>query len=202
MQRITPPLMARGKYVLKSPYVINAAMEYQCVAVRDFVDCYRKGENVEGLYYTPVGLIDGANGFSFDAEAAAGVKIITLKGIDSSILYVPDSYIQSYPTQSEVTYKQVILACTLGILPDAIDLTDLIEDIQGRVIGITGVTANVTLVNAPVLNNPTEADYLAFEQIRLGNISITETSQQQIDRLTARIEALNETIRLMGQQTV
>lgn len=201
MKRITPPLMARGKYVLRTPYVINGAMEYQCIALRDFVDCYRRGEDVEGLYYTPVNLIDGENGFSFDAEATLGVNIVTLKGADGSLLYVPDSYIESYPTQSEVKYKQVILACTLGILPDYVDLTELTAEVQGVVSGMTGVTVEVTFATAPVLNNPTEADHVAFEQIRLGNISTSETSQQIIDRLTNRVEELSETVRLLSQVT-
>lgn len=200
MQRITPALMASGKYVLKTPYVLNPTMEYQCIALRDFVDCYRKGEDVQALYYTPFNLIDGANGFSFDAEVAFNVKIVTLKGKDGSLVYVPDSYIQSYPTQSETKYKQVILACSLGVLPDSVDLSELVEEIQGMVVGITGVEVDVIISSVPLLNSPTEDEHEQLEAIRLGHITITESSKQQIDRLNAKVEELNQTIQLMSQQ--
>ena len=201
MQRVTPPLLAKGKYTLNTPYTLNASMEYQCISIRDFIDCYRKGEDVQGLYYTPVGLIDGANGFSFDAEVDAKVSIVTLKGTDGTLVYVPDTYIVNYPVQSEVPYKHLVLSCSLGILPDSVEIEALILEIANIATAMTGKPPVIQVSSLPILNHPTDVEHASFEAIRQGNISISETSQETIIRLNARITEMSQTILLLSQNT-
>ncbi len=182
MPLISPEFGVTGRFVLKAPFSLNPAMLYTVIAKRSFADCERRGDDVYRKYYLdPVGLTDGVNSFSFDAERANGVQIITLNGQDGSFYWVPSSYISSWPNVSEVNYHQLILTCSLGALPESFEFQDVVDELQDTVRGLTGVSnAEVDVIVSPVTSNPTAEEHLDMERTRLGNISINASIKEQL----------------------
>jgi hypothetical protein len=185
----TPPLRARGRYVLRNPWVANPGKLYTNMAIRTFEDVYELGTDVYETYYVPMGLANGTvvggTPFSFATERNLQPNIITLEADDGEIIYVPDTFIQSYPNMGEVKYSHVILAVTLGALPDNNDLSYVKDEIQSLVAQIYGVNATVQEARAPSTGNPTAIEHEALEAARAAAITLLETDRAKALRLQA-----------------
>ena len=55
----TPPLRARGRYVLRNPWVANPGKLYTNMAIRTFEDVYELGTDVYETYYVPMDWLTG-----------------------------------------------------------------------------------------------------------------------------------------------
>lgn len=203
MTLISPEYGVQGRFSLKAPFSLNSAILYTVIAKRSFADCERRGDDVYNRYYASMGLIDGADGFSYDGERAAGVQIITLQGQDGSFYWVPSSYISSWPNVSEVNYHQTILTCSLGALPEGLDVQGAIDELQDTVRALTGVVgAVVDVIVSPVTSNPTAEEHLDMERTRLGNITVNSSvserlaqSQQEVAGLRVYITQLESVLK-------
>lgn len=206
MSTKTPTLDVEGKFKLTAPYSVNANLLYKCIAIRSFEDCEYDKEDVYKKYYKGRGLIDGEAGFSFKNERLAGVKILTLRGQDGSYVYVPTSYVASFPTIAEEKYHHLVLSCSLGALPESFDVTAVVEQLQDAVVALTGVTnAKITLHAAPASGNPTQSQHEAMEQTRIGHVTMNKSLSQknaehvaEIGKLRAHIAKLMEIINARG----
>ncbi len=191
MAKMTPPLNAEGRFVVTTPYTLNSNILYKCIAIREFDDIEQKGENVYERYYEAYGRVDGQDGFSFSNEVALQAEIVTLKGQDGSYVYVPTTYITSYPDLSEIKYHHVILSVSLGPLPETFDTAAVVTQVRNAAMAVTGVESPTVLVHAaPTINNPTAQQAIDLEQTRLGNITLVETPNQTIERLNSENVAL------------
>lgn len=190
----TPPLRARGRYVLASPWVANPAKLYTTVAIRGFEDLFTLGIDVYNTYYLPMGLIDGQSGFSFSAEQANKADIITLQSDDGEVIYVPDTYIQSYPNMGEVKYSHVVLSISLGPLPDQNDLTNVKAVLADQVAQVYGITPTVVEHRAASTSNPSATEHEALEAARVAAITVLETDHAKALRFQAQNVLLNQKI--------
>lgn len=209
MPKRTPPLGTKGRYVLRTPWSTNPTMLYTCLAIRSFDDIYKLGYDVYSTYYVPMGLTNGAvvGGltFQFDAERNATANIITLRATDGTYIYVPDTYIASYPDMSEHTYSHMVLSVSLGALPDYLDLSAVKDAVSGIVAQTFGLTPTVKEHRTPSTANPTAAQHEAMEASRTAAITLLETDharalryqglnlvlQDKINALTAILSANN-----------
>ena len=181
--RLTPPLGAYGKYELKTPWVINSNISYRCVSLRRVEEIVKSGKNVFTTFYEPMKLTqDVAN-----VDIAAGVVFVGLLGSDGSRIYVPDTYILSYPDQTAVTYDYTVLSVDLGPQPSNIDLAMLMDEIKTIASNFTGVSADNIIVGlgaAASTTMLTNEQHQAAEDARSLAIANTETSTTKIARLT------------------
>ena len=123
MARLTPPLGAFGKYVLKTPWTTVANIGYKCVSLRRVEEIVKSGKDIHETFYQPMGLdLALAN-----EDILKGVVFVGLLGTDGSRIYVPDTYIESYPDQTAITYDYTVMSVDLGPQPSDMDLTSLID---------------------------------------------------------------------------
>lgn len=191
----TPPLLTKGRYTVTAPYTTNPTAIYTCVAIRSFADIYQLGFDVYKTYYESMGLTNGAvvgsTTFNFDAERARQPNIITLRSEDGTYLYVPDTYITSFPDMGEFLYNHMVLSVSLGALPDYLDLSALKAAVQGLVAQHFGVaTAVVSEHRSPSTTNPTRTQHESLEAARLGAITLLETDHAKALRLQAERNVL------------
>jgi len=202
MAKLTPGVGSKGVFFVKPPYVLSSQKEYTCVAVRSFVDCYRKGEDVERLYYAPVGLTP-ANSFDFDVEVNAGANIVSLQANDGSIVYVPDTYIATLPDGSKLAYANVLVSVYLGILPVDVDLSAFIDELSDIAATYTGVLSNEVNVHVLPLSTEIDADdQTQYELTRQGQITQTKPSSQRLLEVLAELDDANEQIRILSNEVV
>lgn len=188
-QKITPPLNSIGKYTVKEPFKINAALSYECIAIRNFEDMYKAGFDVYEDFYKPNGLtID--SGFDFNNEVQNNANIISLKGSDGSVLYIPDTFITSIPFVGDVSYSHVLLGCSLGMLPNTLDLTVLLKDVADFIGARIGHTVDVKLMGAPSFIQPTQSEHESLETARKAAVTVQDNLTTQVIQLQKQNEVL------------
>ena len=114
MARMTPPLLTKGRYTLVNPFVAEDTVLYTCTALRTFAECEVAGENVLQDVYLKHNLTER----EYNRDLDAGALLVTLMSETQPPIFVPDTYIESYPNLSDVVYNHVVLTVSLGSVPD------------------------------------------------------------------------------------
>lgn len=196
-----PSLTTRGKFTLKNPFVAKESVVYHVLAIRDFADLYIKGADVYTQFYKTVGLVNGVkiNGgeFYFDKEALLKPKIITLKGSDDSIIYVPTTYITSFPTASDILYSRIILSADLGALPDSVSVDSILDDVQELISARFGVVAKVDINRSHSTRQPTNEEHDILEESRMGGISSNDNNYSEVTKYKEKLAQANAKIQVM-----
>lgn len=173
--RRTPPIMARGRYQLRAPFVAPPTKVFICYAIRTFKDLYELGEDVYEKYYAPLGL--SRNVFQVDSER--NVTVVTLISDDHQVIYVPDSYILSYPDMGEVTYHRVVLSVDFGVLPEYLDFEHTKQQLGNVATDVIGKMPTVSLHVAPSSGVITPDEHETLESSRLFNVQNQTTDRAQ-----------------------
>lgn len=202
-QQLTPSLLARGRYKVREPFRISDAVDYTCVAIRTFRDIYREGTNPYTTIYQPVGLVDGHvigdMTFSFAREEIRGINIVTLMDDSGQSYLIPDNYITSFPSSTTIKYREFILSCSLGPLPEDIDTIAAEQAVKDAVGAQFGIEANVSVHSLATLTNPNYEEHLALEQARLASINTGSESISRIKELEEEALRNNQIIDTLTQ---
>lgn len=196
-----PNIDTVGRFVLTNPFVAKPSVIYSVIALRELRDLSIKGVNVYKEFYVSAGLTNETNingtTFDFTLEVAKNPVIVTLQGSDGNIIYVPSTFIESFPNMGDVTYSRLILSADLGALPDTITVDSILSDIEQIISARFGVNASVKINRAASEKQPTPAEHDILEASRLGSISQTTNNyvehvrlQRQNVLLEAKIKAL------------
>ena len=183
--RLTPPIDAQGFWEIKPPFAVNPQVIYTCDAIRDFSDFYTQNIDVQKTFYNPVGLYDGQPNpvdntvFSFAGERAARANIISLIDASGNVIYVPDTFIVAYPGMPNQPYSHIVLAVSLGAIPDLEPLDQLERAIQNLVAQTIGVVPLVQIMRAPSRNNPSTSQHNLLTTVRAAAIGGLETDLAQ-----------------------
>lgn len=196
MSTITPPLNTRGRYILKAPWSADPKVVYTCKAIRSFEDLYKLGQDVERTYYHLMGLTP-ESGFSFAEEQQREPNLITLMGSDGSVIYVPDTYISSYPDTDVVNYQHVVLSASLGALPDYLDLGALTHEVGTLIASMMGVSVEVKPMICPSINVPTREQHETLEAARTGSITMFENDYTRVAEERLKNQKLQEKVDLL-----
>ncbi len=148
MANLIPPIDTRGIYILKPPFDVSLqpATLYRCAAIRNFKDIENNGVNVFETYYVNRNISQA----DYEKDRRDGVKIITLITDAYAPVYVPSSYIASYPDFGTRNYQRVVLSVDLGPLPDVLDLGFVKSKIAEDVHQSFGVKPVVNVAIAPM----------------------------------------------------
>lgn len=197
---LTPPINVTGVYALSPPWNqdIVPNTPYTCIAIRKFADIIRKGEDPFALYYEPKGLQYS----DYQRDSAAGECIVTLRSAGGQFIYVPTSYILSYPNQSGVPYAVMVLGVNLGAIPNNLDLSAIRSKIATVVHDVLGVTPTIQQAVISEVKNKSASDHAAIEAARQAQITERQTdyskylaSQQTVQAQAQRIQELETYIR-------
>ena len=186
MPGFIPSIGTKGVGQLLAPFqvLLVANVPYTCIAIRQLADIIVSGNDPQALYYTPNGLSTD----TYQADVAAGVSILTLQDASGSIVYVPSSYLTSYPDAGGVPYQVVMLGINLGPLPKTFNLSYLKSKIQDDVQDFIGIQSNVfqQVGSAEIIiSNAQDASITAARQAAVGTLTtdyaklLTATTQLQ-----------------------
>jgi len=182
----TPPIDATGTFTVTSPYSLVPNTLYTCRAIRAFQDLIADGVDIAATYYVPKGLTTT----DYQADAAVNANIITLMSTTAPTLYIPDTFIASFPDMSNVAYSTIVLACSMGPLPDSLDLTAAEQAVQDAVSDIVGISPTVTLFSVPSDSVMTQDDATTAETARQAAITNRTTDHAQLLALQAQYATL------------
>ncbi len=188
---ITPPIHASGVYSLFAPFTVSLEMIYRCHAVRSFDELVKRGINVYEEYYAPKELSEKI----YKEDAAKGASIVTLISADQEYIYVPNTFIESYPGMAGLRYERKVMMLDLGPLPSNFQLDYLIDDMQDLVTKAVGVTedkADINFATIPMSGTVSHEDHIQLEASRRAAIQLHKPLEVQLREQTERADALQE----------
>lgn len=188
MARITPPLGCKGLFSLRIPFIAQVNVVYRVGAESTFEEMLTRGLDPMALVYTPVGLSTAA----YNADKAAGAAIITLLSDTQKPLYVPDTYIDSYPNMDVVPHSRVVMAADLGMLPDTYDFTRAMTAYGKAISDDIGVVPTIMLCVAPVADAITQGQYVQNVNARNAAIKNRTTDYAKVLVLQDQVANLTQ----------
>lgn len=189
-----PPIGASGVYKLAAPFQnkLLPNTSYRCEAVRRIADLVEQGIDPYEEFYQPNGL----SRESYDRDVSQNAAMCSLVSQNDHWLYVPSSYIQSYPNVNGIPYSSIILGVSIGPIPNYMDLAGLRAALSNVVQDSIGVTPEIKSVVVSPVTNLSQQDHDSIEATRQSRISNTRT-----DRARAiKAEAENQQLRLQIRQ--
>lgn len=180
----TPPINTVGTYKVRSPFTIDSGLTYICEAINGFEALESRDINVYETYYVPNGL----NKDAFEADRNVAVDIVTLMCDDGPTIYIPSSYIASFPSGTVVPYNRAIISIDLGLVPDNLDVTALKTELNTTAGDYTGTSPLSALHVMPVTSPVTYADHVSLEAARRAKIKYTRTTEAELKDALAKLE--------------
>lgn len=176
--KVTPTINSKGLFSVQSPFRVNPKKIYEVVAIRELEDLYNDHIDIYQYYYKP---------FKIDEETCKkdiknNVAIITLKGEDG-LLFIPDTYIISYPDLGTADYRAFVVSIDLGMLNKNFSFEGLKEDIAELVSLELGIKPKVSIHERPFKNVLSQDDALRLEESRKGLKKIPETYANKYEKM-------------------
>lgn len=185
--RLTPPIGAFGRYTLKAPWVANTEMNYRCVSHRRIEEIVKSGKDIYTVFYQPMNLTQEIA----DLDISLGVMFIGLLGLDGTRIYVPDTYITSYPDQSAVVYDYTVVSVDLGPQPSDMPLAALSSELKAVASKYTGIGVeeiNIFVGSAQSNKTMSAESHITLMDARNSAISLNVTSEEKIARLEKSLD--------------
>lgn len=192
---LTPPIGASGIFRLSGPYalLLQTNVSYTCDAVRKMADIVVLGIDPHAEFYAEHSLTYQ----QYETDLQNGECIVSLRSNGGHWVYVPTSYILSYPNMGGIPYTAIVLGINIGAVPNYLDLSAIKQRIVDTVRETIGVTSTVAQVAISPTKNLPQTDHNAIEASRVANITATRTDRAlyleavaQRDALTLRIQEL------------
>lgn len=187
---IVPEVGSSGKYEYKTPFdtLGNNQTEFTCMSVRRLTDCIALGEDPFKKYYKPYKLTEA----DYQKDIANNVSIIGLQSAVGQWLYLPNSYLLSYPDVSGVRYVTMVLAANIGAIPETLDLESLAADVGDVIRSKIGITAEIkpVITSQPALVS--HDDHSRLENARKNAISTDLPLSLKIVELLSTVSQLME----------
>lgn len=195
MDRKIPPIGTRGIYSLNAPWATDATVLYSCAALREFVDLENLGSNVYETYYLPYDLERSI----YERDRRNNAVIVTLVSETEAPIYVPSSYIASFPDLSYRNYQHLVLSASLGPLPDYIDLTFVKDQMAATLSEVIGVTPVVHVSVAAMNGVISPEDHDVLEVARAAAIANRTTDHARVLQLQQQNTALAQRLAILEQ---
>lgn len=172
--KITPNLNTKGIFEVERPFRLNNKRVYEVIAIREFPDLWQYDVDIYQEYYEPHGLTVDI----YNRDKQVGAAIVTLQGEDG-IIYIPDTFIISYPDLGLANYKHVVMSVSLGPIHTSHNLTGLQQELAGVCSKFLGVNAVVKIHTAPVRDAMTKEEAAQLERVRQGMKDVPITAELQ-----------------------
>lgn len=174
---LVPPVGTEGIYRLRAPFgaLMRQNTSYRCDAVRRFSELFEQGSEPFEEYYRPHGLSQA----TYESDVSAGAYIVALVSNSGHWVYVPSTYIESYPNQGGIPYRGLVLSIPLGPVPMSMDTASVRASLQNLVRDTLGIQAQAQVVAVTEQQNLALADHNALQANREHNIrtSVTDSAK-------------------------
>lgn len=187
---VTPPINVSGEFSALPPYELEVGMVYRCHAIRTFAELAARNIDVYKDFYLPKKLEFSV----YEEDLKLKASIITLLSADDNYVYVPNTYMESYPGMSGIAYDRKVLFIELGLLPDTINIDYMVPQLKDYVTKAVGVKANPRVGIIPYTGTVDHAKHIQLERTRRTTIQGYKTFEEQIRELSAQKDALQKTV--------
>lgn len=197
---ILPTIGSSGYYELRPPLdsQVVPGERYTCQAVRRISDYLANNEDIKTDVYQKLGLPDS----EWESDSTIDQYIVSLQSDKGHWLYIPASYIVTYPITNGVPYRAVMIAVSLPSMPADRDLTFLETDIRNLISDSLGVVPVIKQVETSRVVLVADAVHTTkqMERDMLSSGRVTDRArfmqiQQDYQVALTKIQALEQYIR-------
>jgi len=188
MITISPELKSSGIWTLAAPFntLLVENLIYTCASNRGFAEIIADGGDVYEDYYSPK-QIDVSK---YEQDVLDGASIVGLQSASGVVVYVPTSYIISYPGTGGVPYRGLILGIDIGVVPKSLELAFLKQKLIDTTKEVLGIDAKFTVVNTVPESLIPRTAHNSMENIRQNNITEKTTDRAKYLEAKKQVEAL------------
>ena len=199
MNEFLPALNSSGTYKFKKPFsdFINSQTVYQCKSIRKISELISSGVDVFNTYYSPYNI----QTVMYEEDKNNDISIIGLYNDTAKWLYVPTTFINSYPDNSGVPYRRIAYAIDIGPIEESFDLSVLNESLSNLVKTNLGIVPDIRIVSLSKPSMVKYDDHIAIKNMRLGKVEVESTLyvelatyKQQLETARAKIKMLEKYI--------
>ena len=185
-----PPLGASGVYTLRAPFnnKLQANTSYRCDAIRRLNDFIELGVDPYEEFYAPMQIPRT----SYESDIGHNVSIVSLVSQNNHWVYVPSTYITSYPNVNGIPYVSLLLGVSLGAIPHYMDMTGLSAAISNLVRDTIGVVPQIRQVAVSDVTHLSQRDHDSVETNRQQAINNTQTDRARAIALQQENAALRQ----------
>lgn len=182
------PVNTTGLFKVKTPFTLSETVIYTVEASRTFPDLVRQNIDVYNEYYQPVGL----SREEYLADANVSASILTFKSRDGQVAYIPDTYLESYPGLSGITYQRNVMVIDLALVPDYVNVSAMTKDVSDILTHTLGIDPKVEVTTLEYEGKVTEEQHLQMEAARKNKIRESIPLGEKVAALTEENKKLKE----------
>lgn len=151
-----PPVGTSGTFQVAPPFdvLINSRVSYTVMSIRSLSEIIANGSDPYVLYYQPNNISTEV----YKKDLTVNINIISLLGSDNKWVYIPATYVLTYPDMTGIPYHVLSLAVTLGAIPLDYDPSALSTMISNLVTDTIGVTPEINPVEISAVNYLTTSE--------------------------------------------
>lgn len=192
---LIPAVGTKGRYTLKPPF--DAAMKpntlYTLSAVRKFDEIETFAQSIYEQFYHPFQLTES----DVNTDRANGAMIITLMTAEAQALYVPTTYVQSYPDLNYKPYRQFVAVLSFGAMADDTLFEPVIQGLKNATSEFLGVEPEVHIASMPLTDVITPEQHENLEATRQAAISNRTTDYARLYEAQATIALQEQRIAIL-----
>lgn len=178
MTNIIPTPGIKGRWTVKDPFSVKIGTLYTLGAVRSFTDIENNGTNVYETYYattTPqLSLAD------YKKDRKDGAWLLTLMSDTDAPIYIPSTYILTYPNLDSIPYHHVVISGSVGAIPVNLDLDHLITQLAAVFSDTIGIVPELHIGVVPLTSVVTPEQHATNEAKREAAISNRTTDYARL----------------------
>ena len=192
---ITPILGTTGIWKLNSPFsaLLQTNSIYTLIAIRKLSELIALGNDPETDYYIANNLIHDV----YLADVSNGVLILSLQNETGNIVFVPNSFLKSYPDINGVPYRVLALTANIGAIPDSLSLSNVLSKIRDDILELIGINAIVNIVAISPTTLLNSGDAAAVEAARQAKIGTNLTDYTRYIQVSAELANARQKISML-----
>lgn len=197
---IIPTIGARGEYSLNAPFdtLMLQGEEYTCQAIRRLSDYIADNGNPQRDIYELYGISDA----EYKTDLAENMYILSLQSDTGHWLYVPVSYLRSYPVANGIPYRTMMVGVCLGPMPVDSDFSHLSTMIENLTFDTLGIKPKIKLVEVSRVSLVSKEahDGIVLARNQRASLKLTDSGrymalQEQHQRALTKLAELEQYIK-------
>ncbi|MBE0438332.1 MAG: bZIP transcription factor [Gammaproteobacteria bacterium] len=192
----TPPIYTAGKWEVRLPFLVDSEAIYTCKAIKSFDDLKFQGIDPWIQLYEPMGITREV----FEQDERNMASILTLMSDTQSTVYVPDTYVVSFPDVTKIPYIHTVLSISLGALSETVVLESITQDIEDLVLAKLGIDSVVKIHKSGTATEwLDQVQHKVAESNRMAQLSNNRTDRSRVLELEAQVQSLTETNQILQE---
>lgn len=204
MSNMIPGMYVEGSFKAKPPFdkVVDPEVCFTVEALRTVDELRGANVNLYQTVFVPVEMTEE------DAEAvltaldnSAGV-VIVLTAVGKKDVYLPSSYLESFPSADGTRYEHMAMIVDLGVVPPQLRnvLAETQQEIKDLVLARVGVNNTVHIGVVPTAAYISAGQAKVFENTRKNAITAAKTNVKVIRELQEKVAKQEAYIKVLEQK--